>query len=246
MIDDKCIESLIHKYFQRENILVNHQIESYNDYIDNILPNILSQYFPLTINFNDKVSTIQKITLRIIAIDVDKPHYTENNGCSGIMTPNIARTRNYTYSAPIYLDIGVIISIYQDDIIVNKPEKIIPKVMLGNFPIIVKSKFCVSKTDILSECKYDVGGYAIINGNEKVLITQEKIIPNIIQVYHNSKNTSKFGYISEVRSCNEKIFGPTKTISVKITRKKNNYENKIYISFPHIKQEVPIFVLFKL
>ena len=220
MIDDKCIEDIIHKYFQRNNILVNHQIESYNDYIDNILPNILAQYFPLTINFNDKVSTIKNITLRIISMEVDSPYYTENNGCSKIMTPNIARLRNYTYSSTIFINIGVIMSIYQGDIVIQKSEKIIKRVILGNFPIIVKSKYCVYKNDILSECKYDIGGYAIINGNEKVIITQEKIIPNIIQVYKNSKNTAKYSYISEVRSCNEKIFGPTKTISIKITKKK--------------------------
>ena len=221
MLDDKCIQQLIHKHFQRENILVNHQIESYNDYMDNILPNILSQYFPLVINFNDKVSTIKSISLKIKNMNIESPYFTENNGCTKIMTPNIARLRNYTYSATVTVDISVDINVYEDDIIVQKPEKIIPKVTLGHFPILVKSKYCVSNNDLLSECKYDVGGYAIINGNEKVIITQEKIVPNIIQVYHNSKNTSKYSYISEVRSSNEKIFGTTKTISIKITKKKS-------------------------
>ena len=161
------------------------------------------------------------------------------------MTPNIARLRNHTYSATVTVDISVEIVVYEDDIIVQKPEKIIPKVTIGHFPILVKSKYCVSKQDPLSECKYDVGGYAIINGNEKVIITQEKIVPNIIQVYQNSKNGSKYSYISEVRSCNEKIFGPTKTISIKITKKKSLNENKLYISFPHIKQDIPLFIVFK-
>ena len=31
MIDEKIIEQLINKYFEQKNILVNHQIESYND-----------------------------------------------------------------------------------------------------------------------------------------------------------------------------------------------------------------------
>jgi len=245
MLDDKCVEQLIHKYFKRNNILVNHQIESYNDYIDNILPNILSQYFPLVINFNDKVSTIKSITLKVKNMNVESPYFTENNGCTKIMTPNIARLRNCTYSATVTLDISVEIVVYEDDVIITKPEKIIPKVTLGHFPILVKSKYCVYHLDPLSECKYDVGGYAIINGNEKVIITQEKIVPNIIQVYQNSKNTSKYSYISEVRSCNEKIFGTTKTISIKITKKKSLNEDKLYISFPHIKQDIPLFIVFK-
>jgi len=245
MLDDKCVELLIHKYFQRNNILVDHQINSYNDYIDNILPNILSQYFPLTINFNDKISTIKSITLKIKNMNIESPYFTENNGSTKVMTPHIARLRNYTYSAAVTIDISVEISIYEGDIIVQKPEKIIPNVTLGNFPILVKSKYCVSRSDPLSECKYDVGGYAIINGNEKVIITQEKIVPNMIQVYKNSKNSSKYSFISEVRSCNEKIFGTTKTISIKITKKKSLNEDKLYISFPHIKHDIPLFIIFK-
>ena len=63
MIDDKCIQTLLNQYFNQKNILINHQILSYNDYIDNILPSILSQFFPVTINVN-KTHKIQKITLR--------------------------------------------------------------------------------------------------------------------------------------------------------------------------------------
>ena len=39
-IDDSQIYNIINSYFKRKEILVNHQIESYNDFIDNILPNI--------------------------------------------------------------------------------------------------------------------------------------------------------------------------------------------------------------
>ena len=42
MLDDKCIENIIDKYFQQEkNILTAHQIESYDDFIDNIFPTIV-------------------------------------------------------------------------------------------------------------------------------------------------------------------------------------------------------------
>ena len=41
------------------------------------------------------------------------------------------------------------------------------------------------------------------------------------------------------------MFGITKTISIKITSKKEIYDNKIFISIPHMKKEIPIFILFK-
>ena len=181
MIDESHIEDIIGQYFKQKDILVNHHIESYNDLIDNILPKILSQSFPLTINLtNDK---IKDITLNIVNININKPYYTENNGCSKPMTPNIARIRNYTYSLSVYIDICVTYKLNDNDILVTLPNKILKDILLCKIPIVVKSKYCVYKDNLDSECKYDVGGYTIINGNEKVVITQEKVIPNIIQLY---------------------------------------------------------------
>ena len=47
-------DKIIREYFNKKDILVNHQIESYNDYIDNIIPCILSQFFPVSIDFNNE------------------------------------------------------------------------------------------------------------------------------------------------------------------------------------------------
>ena len=59
MIDDQYIQLIIDKYFKRDNIFVSHQIDSYNDLIDNILPKILSQSFPISMDFkNDIISNI--------------------------------------------------------------------------------------------------------------------------------------------------------------------------------------------
>ena len=88
MIDDKFIQTLLNQYFNQKNILINHQILSYNEYIDIILPSILSQFFPVTINVN-KIHKIQKITLSIENMKIDDPYFTENNGCRKIMTPKI-------------------------------------------------------------------------------------------------------------------------------------------------------------
>ena len=63
MIDEKCVDTLLTKYFEREKILVNHQIESFNDLIDTILPTIISQSFPLTIKFHDKTLNIHELTM---------------------------------------------------------------------------------------------------------------------------------------------------------------------------------------
>ena len=49
-------DSVIQAYFNQKNILAKHQIESYDDYIDNILPNIFKQYSPINIDLNMDVN----------------------------------------------------------------------------------------------------------------------------------------------------------------------------------------------
>ena len=101
MIDDNEIQNIIKAYFKQKDILVNHQIDSYDDLIDNIFPKILSQYFPLTVKINN--DKIKYIEISVLKININKPYYTENNGCTKKMTPNIARLRNFTYSCKNHL-----------------------------------------------------------------------------------------------------------------------------------------------
>ena len=243
MIDDKIAEIIIDKYFKRENVLVNHQIDSYDDLIDNILPKILSRSFPISIDY--KAEKVSNISITVESIKVERPYYTENNGCSKIMTPNIARLRNYTYSLSIIIDMGVTYTLNDNGIKVISPVKHIPNILLCKVPIVVKSKYCVYKEEISKECKYDLGGYTIVNGNEKVLITQEKVIPNIIQVYSLTKANSKYSFCADVKSCHRNSFGMTKTTSVKMTNKNGTHDNNIYISFPRIKADIPISIVFR-
>ena len=118
-------------------------------------------------------------------------------------------------------------------------------IILCKIPIVVKSKYCVYKEDIFSECKYDPGGYLIVNGNEKVLITQEKVVPNIIHLYPSSNNNTKYKYISEVKSLSPEAFGIVKTCSIKQTNKSLVFDSKLYIKFPRIKKRGNISSPFK-
>ena len=180
MIDKNHINHIIHEYFNRDHILVNHQIESYNDLIDNILPEIISNTFPIKINI--KNTNIDSVEFSIKNIRLERPTYTEKNGCNKVMTPNIARLKNYTYSLQVIVDIMI-----ENKINENSNIYELNNIILCKIPIVVKSKYCVYKEDIFNECKYDTGGYLIVNGNEKVLITQEKVVPNIIHLYPSPK-----------------------------------------------------------
>jgi DNA-directed RNA polymerase II subunit RPB2 len=243
MISQKDIECIISKYFNKKNVLTDHQISSYNHLIDEILPNILNQIFPITVNdFNDKVQTIR---LNLTKITTQTPYYVENNGSSKIMTPQIARLRNDTYSLSILINLSVELSIKEGDNITMLPNTQLTNVLLGKIPIIVKSKYCVSNSIECGECINDPGGYVIINGNEKVIISQEKIANNIIQVYPNQKQNKKYCLVSEVRSAPSELFTVPKLTSVKITPPNELNEHYIRVSIPHLKTEIPLFIVFK-
>ena len=77
-------------------------------------------------------------------------------------------------------------------------DKIISNIVIGKIPIMVKSKYCIlNQKGYEDECLYDLICYFIINGNEKVIISQEKVANNLVQVFKNPKNTSKYSHICE-------------------------------------------------
>tara|TARA_B100001094_G_scaffold147047_1_gene142392 strand:+ start:1798 stop:5247 length:3450 start_codon:yes stop_codon:yes gene_type:complete len=239
-------DEIIHTYFKGNNKLVEHQINSYNYFVDDILPQIISQYFPVPVPFTDTNCMINKIELGVKNMKVGKPLLIENNGCSKLMTPNMARIRNSTYLAPVIIDFVSMITINENGVKVKLEDKIIPNIIIGKIPIMVKSKYCIlNQKGYEDECLYDLGGYFIINGNEKVIISQEKVANNLIQVFKNPKNTSKYSHICETRSLDENKFGIPKVVSIKVTNKPDIYNNYIRISLPHMKTEIPIFIVFR-
>jgi DNA-directed RNA polymerase II subunit RPB2 len=245
-------KAIIHSYFQQKDILIRHQIDSYNDYIDNIIPNIIEQFFPnegLNIECEDPNNKIKNIKLKVNLPDgniLKEAYCIENNGVQNILTPELARLRNYTYSAPLYINMTISVTVNENGNSVILPDNEIKNILLGKIPIMVNSKYCMGKKVNTNNCKYDLGGYMIINGNEKVIISQERIANNIIQVFKNNKNNTKFSYLSECRSCNEDVFNIPKLTSIKITNKPDKFNNNIYVNIPNIKQEIPLIILFRL
>ena len=79
-------EEIIHSYFEQKNILAKHQIESYNDYVDNIIPNIIDQYSPIKIEINNENIKNIILTLQTETLYIDNAKYIENNGVQEILT----------------------------------------------------------------------------------------------------------------------------------------------------------------
>jgi len=235
--------------------LVRHQIESYNDFIQNKLHDIIMQYNPLTIfhDYNPELNSYNnEIYVYLNNPVLTKPTIHENDGSTKPMFPNEARLRNFTYSSPLFVDIKIrFVCRDPETNMVTETKKNLDKITIGKIPVMLQSKYCTlkkvgNKSRLeLGECKYDNGGYFIINGSEKVIVCQERVAENKMYVFKSNKLNSKYSHVVEVKSIPEHKFLPPKNVSIKITSKSGIYGKTIKITVPHIKQDIPIFILFK-
>ncbi len=235
------------------NPLIKHQIDSYNKFINTTLPQIISGFNPIKINTNTKNnevdSNIQKIYINVLQPSLTKPTYQLGDGTQTIMTPHIARMNNLTYSSSLYVKVHIIIEVINEDGIVSKIDKYVNNVYIGKIPIMVRSNACVLyqvpaiADGNNNECRYDFGGYFIVNGNEKVLIMQDRINENDTLIF--SPNNNSDGIYAEIRSMSDASYLPPKTTSLNMTGKSNHMGRTIKLNTSFLRVEIPVFIMFR-
>ena len=178
------IEEIIRIYFDKKNILVKHILESYEELLETNIPNIVNQYFPLYINIYNEEEEIKSLTINCTNIYYENIDDIENNGVKKKSSPDTSRLRNSSYNISVYIDINIFVNMNDCNSVVKLPSKMIERVLIGKIPIIVGSSMCVtnSMSNKVDSPNYDIGGYVIVNGNEKVIISQERISNNNILV----------------------------------------------------------------
>ena len=100
---------VIDKYFENKNILLAHQIESFNYLITDDLPKIIREKdFQIRVNAdwsNELKRYLKSYYVNFENFYISKPVIYENNGKLKKMYPNMARLRNMTYESIFYIDI---------------------------------------------------------------------------------------------------------------------------------------------
>ena len=124
------------------------------------------------------------------------------------------------------------------------------KILLGRFPIMVQSDFCIlsglpkEMRFNMGECKNDVGGYFIIDGKEKTVIPQEKFGDNMLRV--NKSTNPDFLYSAEIKSVSENTSKPIRSLRIDIVAPSKQYSNNnIVVNIPNVRAPVPLFILFR-
>ena len=130
------------------------------------------------------------VIIELGKIRIGRPIVYEANGSQTESIPMMARLRNMTYSAPIYLEFTIV----EEGMEIEEVEE-----EIGNMPVMVKSMLCnlhrhyltgegssdddyKNALKIKGEDPQDPGGYFIINGTERVLVCLEDLAPNRVMV----------------------------------------------------------------
>jgi DNA-directed RNA polymerase II subunit RPB2 len=244
---------VLDSYFVDKKVLVSHHLESYNYFINESLGEIIKENNPIITYENYGEKNVNEYHISFNNVYISKPVINENDGTTKPMYPYDARLRNLPYSGNIYVDIEQKIikkSAKGKDEVIHLQK--LNKFMIGKIPIMINSQYCIlneqsAKTRAeMGECEYDLGGYFIVNGSEKVIVSQEKKCENKIFIFPQSKTLTKYSHSAEVTSAIEEKPYTISTVHVKLKDKEDNYSGRtIKVQMRNLRQDIPLFVLFR-
>jgi len=226
---------LLQKSFLKEKGLVRQHLDSYNEFIDHGLQEVIDEIGEILIEIPENPYKIKLGQLWIIDPQsrITGPYVTEVDGTKHEIHPMEARFRNLTYAAPLSLEMTPII---------DGREMETELVVIGDLPVMLKSKLCVLsqlQTEELvaqGEDPSDPGGYFLVNGSERVIVALEDLAANRILVDIDTRG-AKPAYQA-------KIFSTTVGFRARIELTLKS-DGAIYVSIPGVPTEVPLVILMR-
>jgi DNA-directed RNA polymerase subunit B len=182
------------------------------------------------------------VIIELGKIRIGRPIVYEANGSQTESIPMMARLRNMTYSAPIYLEFTIV----EEGMEIENVEE-----EIGNMPVMVKSMLCnlhrhyltgegssdddyKNALKVKGEDPQDPGGYFIVNGTERVLVCLEDLAPNRVMV----ESEQRYQRQTELA----KVFSQREGFrALTVVEKKK--DGIIQVSIPVASGQVPLAVL---
>jgi len=212
-------EHVLVKEFLKNHSLVESNIKSFNNFIEIRMQEIVDE-------LSETIPT-EDFEIKLGKISLGRPSIVEADGSTKLITPAEARLRNLTYSAPLKIEITI----------KYEGQTETAEVELGRIPIIVKSKVCNlygKNEDELIKMYIDpkdMGGYFIVNGNERVMVMAEDLASNQVFI---DKSRGRLLL---------RLFSQRGAYKIPISISEDS-EGTLEISFSRFKH-VPVFVLLK-
>lgn len=275
----KLASDCIHKYFTTQfTPLTRHHIESYDQFIERDIKDIISAQNPIIILKNHaekRGARDYKYQVKIYMggengneIFIGTPTISLQNGEEvRVMFPNEARLRNLTYGIQVQANIKVDVTIKLDPTAENpRPKPLvetitIPRFHLFTIPLMLHSRYCIlhgKPAPLLTEmgeCPQDPGGYFIVDGSEKVIVTRQEGAFNTLWVTE-QKSDPNISYYASISCLNPKSHD-VKRVSFYWTReqmrKPKGFSKKsalyrpsvLEVGIPMVLKPIPICVLFR-
>jgi DNA-directed RNA polymerase beta subunit len=261
---------LLDTYFKtQEYPFTKHHINSYDQFLGKDLPAMIQAKNPILV-LKDKIpnSDDYKYKVEIFVggydgtkIEIGSPTVAlQNTEEVRLLFPNEARLRNLSYSSLILADIICKVTITTidpkqpalPDIQVH--ERTFLKFPLFRIPIMLHSSYCNlhnKPAEFLEEAgedPQDHGGYFIVDGSEKVLVTKQEQAFNTLYINKQDRDP-KISHFASI-SCLSTTTRDVKRISFYYTRNfslKNGstQDTTLQVGLPFVRKAVPIFVLFR-
>lgn len=212
--------------------LVRQHLDSYNDFVEKRIQQIISDVGKIE-------PDIPNYYVRLGRVEIQNPSVREADGSIRNIAPAEARIRNLTYSSPIYLEMT---PVYRDEKTGMEYDEETTSVYVGRLPIMLKSAFCrlaaMTPEELVEtgEDPNDPGGYFIINGSERVLVTQEDLAPNRILIEEAASSSS----------CTHmaKVFSTARGFRAPVTMERRA-DHTFRVSFPSVPGKIPLVVLMR-
>ena len=205
-IDDEDAWTIIESFIL-EHGFIHHQLSSYNKFLENIR-DIISQNRRIVVKKKGARTTryvgndetiIGDYIVEFGEVKLLPPSHKEINDKVRIIYPKECNDRNISYSSQLLIDINFTTP--------HKPT-LHKNQYVGSIPVMVMSELCNlykirHDKASMAEKEEDIherGGFFIINGSPKVVLTQERSAFNRAYVFAGHKYKPKFDLYTEVRS----------------------------------------------
>ena len=265
---------LFQRYFDANpnTFLTTHHIQSYEAFIFRELPELILAENPITILKEpiDAEKGIYKYKTEIfvggladvpenLSLDVGAPIITLDAGTTvRRMFPNEARIRSLTYAATFRADILIRLTftnptVGEGGVVYTKQVRDLKfeKFNLFRIPILLRSKLCAtynapkSLLMEMGECRNDAGGYFVVDGAERVLITRQEQAFNSIYISVKPPTDDKIATYASV-ICQHPVTKQTRRVGIyRLHASRSNDEGVIRVSIPFVKGAIPLFALFR-
>lgn len=227
---------LVREYLDQKDGLVHHQISSFNDFINVGIQDVIENENTIHVDHPS-----YSYTLTFSNPTVGLPSVIESNRTLKALYPSGCRLRDLTYESPLFVDIEENLKLTSTQRIKKTSHK---RVLIANIPIMLRSSHCrlssMSKAERVKhdECKWDRGGYFVIKGKERVLVSQMRGIYNRILV--NKSKNGKYNLSASMRSISDAT-AHSVLVSCHLAKDGRN----LLFSLPYIKDSIPAGVVLK-